>query len=198
MPTGRPEARVEPDCSQAGYFWAAAAVTASSSGARGHGRFTPGDIRILTFLLEEMGCARGIAGGMGVRAFQAERCPASGTMSTSANIPDAVPTVAVVAAFARGEPSFRNVAHLREKESDRISDRERRSESKWGSRRLRRGQPLDRRRHAAPGGHRLQRPRHRHEFCRRRPESAGVRILDDLCPEIVCAVSGKRSRAGYR
>jgi 3-phosphoshikimate 1-carboxyvinyltransferase len=38
-----------------------------------------------------------------------------------ADIPDVVPTLAVVAAFARGRTVIRNVAHLKEKESDRLA-----------------------------------------------------------------------------
>ena len=37
-----------------------------------------------------------------------------------ADMPDMVPTLAVVAAFARGTTVIRNVAHLRAKESDRL------------------------------------------------------------------------------
>jgi 3-phosphoshikimate 1-carboxyvinyltransferase len=37
------------------------------------------------------------------------------------DIPDVVPTLAVVAAFARGRTVIRNVAHLKEKESDRLA-----------------------------------------------------------------------------
>jgi 3-phosphoshikimate 1-carboxyvinyltransferase len=36
-------------------------------------------------------------------------------------MPDMVPTLAVVAAFARGTTRIRNVAHLRVKESDRLA-----------------------------------------------------------------------------
>jgi 3-phosphoshikimate 1-carboxyvinyltransferase len=38
-----------------------------------------------------------------------------------ADIPDVVPTLALVAAYARGRTVIRNVAHLREKESDRLA-----------------------------------------------------------------------------
>jgi 3-phosphoshikimate 1-carboxyvinyltransferase len=38
-----------------------------------------------------------------------------------ADIPDVVPTLAVAAAYARGRTVIRNVAHLREKESDRLA-----------------------------------------------------------------------------
>jgi len=37
-----------------------------------------------------------------------------------ADMPDMVPTLAVVAAFARGTTRIRNVAHLKAKESDRL------------------------------------------------------------------------------
>ncbi|OQX60544.1 MAG: hypothetical protein B5M56_10800 [Desulfococcus sp. 4484_241] len=36
-------------------------------------------------------------------------------------MPDLVPTLGVVAAFAKGRTVIRNVAHLKEKESDRLS-----------------------------------------------------------------------------
>ena len=109
--------RVEPDCSQAGYFWAAAAVTASTVKVRGTRRGSrQGDIRILD-ILEQMGCRV---------ASQADGVAVSGGALSAVDvdmgdIPDVVPTVAVVAAFARGRTVIRNVAHLREKESDRLS-----------------------------------------------------------------------------
>jgi 3-phosphoshikimate 1-carboxyvinyltransferase len=37
------------------------------------------------------------------------------------DMPDVVPTLAVVAAYTRGRTIIRNVAHLREKESDRLA-----------------------------------------------------------------------------
>jgi 3-phosphoshikimate 1-carboxyvinyltransferase len=108
--------RVEPDCSQAGYFWAAAAVTASTVGVRGtRPGSRQGDIRILD-ILQRMGCrveaqADGVAvTGGPLRAVEVDM----------ADIPDVVPTVAVVAAFAKGRTVIRNVAHLRGKESDRL------------------------------------------------------------------------------
>ena len=109
--------RVEPDCSQAGYFWAAAAVTASTVNVRGTRRGSrQGDIRILD-ILEQMGCRV---------ASQPEGVAVSGGALSAVDvdmgdIPDMVPTVAVVAAFARGRTVIRNVAHLREKESDRLA-----------------------------------------------------------------------------
>jgi 3-phosphoshikimate 1-carboxyvinyltransferase len=109
--------RVEPDCSQAGYFWAAAAVTGSTVLVRGTRRDSrQGDVRVLE-ILERMGCrvasrADGVAvSGGALAAVDVDM----------GDIPDVVPTVAVVAAFARGRTLIRNVAHLREKESDRLA-----------------------------------------------------------------------------
>lgn len=108
--------RVEPDCSQAGYFWAAAAVTASTICVRGTRlNSCQGDIRILD-ILKRMGC-RVAAEADGVAVSGG---PLSAVEVDMADIPDVVPTVAVVAAFAKGRSLIRNVAHLREKESDRL------------------------------------------------------------------------------
>jgi 3-phosphoshikimate 1-carboxyvinyltransferase len=108
---------VEPDCSQAGYFWAAAAITGSTivvNGTRLDSR--QGDIRLVE-ILERMGC-RASAGASGVAVTGGELAAAEIDMG---DIPDVVPTLAVVAAFARGRTILRNVAHLKEKESDRLA-----------------------------------------------------------------------------
>jgi len=108
---------VEPDCSQAGYFWAAAAITGSTivvNGTRLDSR--QGDIRLVE-ILERMGC-RASAGASGVAVTGGELTAAEIDMG---DIPDVVPTLAVVAAFARGRTILRNVAHLKEKESDRLA-----------------------------------------------------------------------------
>jgi 3-phosphoshikimate 1-carboxyvinyltransferase len=47
--------------------------------------------------------------------------PLKGVDEDCSDIPDIVPTLAVVALFARGRTRIRNVAHLRYKESDRIA-----------------------------------------------------------------------------
>ncbi len=109
--------RVEPDCSQAGYFWAAAAVTGSTIAVKGTRRAShQGDIRILD-ILEMMGC-RVEAGPDGVAVTGG---PLACVDVDMGDIPDVVPTVAVAAAFAKGRTLIRNVAHLREKESDRLA-----------------------------------------------------------------------------
>jgi 3-phosphoshikimate 1-carboxyvinyltransferase len=109
--------RVEPDGSQAGYFWAAAAVTGGRVKVRGISRDSrQGDLRLVG-ILEEMGCrVFADADGLGVSGG-----PLRGVDADMGDIPDAVPTLAVVAAHARGRTTIRNVAHLRAKESDRLA-----------------------------------------------------------------------------
>ncbi|MBW2370353.1 MAG: 3-phosphoshikimate 1-carboxyvinyltransferase [Deltaproteobacteria bacterium] len=108
--------RVEPDASQAGYFWAAAAVTGAvitASGLSSDSR--QGDVRF-AHVLGRMGCRVSetpdgiqVAGGA-----------LSGIDVDMADMPDMVPTLAVVAAFANGTTRIRNVGHLKAKESDRL------------------------------------------------------------------------------
>ncbi len=108
---------VEPDCSQAGYFWAAAAITGSKIKVKGITKASrQGDVRF-TEVLEAMGCKifhdkDGIAVSGG---------PISAVEVDMADMPDIVPTLAVVAAFAKGTTIIRNVAHLKAKESDRLT-----------------------------------------------------------------------------
>jgi 3-phosphoshikimate 1-carboxyvinyltransferase len=108
---------VEPDGSNAGYFWAAAAISGSrvkvlniTTASR------QGDIG-LAEIFGRMGCTvdhspDGIAvtGGK-LRAVEVDM----------GHMPDVVPTLAVVAAFARGTTKIRNVSHLRAKECDRLA-----------------------------------------------------------------------------
>jgi len=108
---------VEGDCSSASYFWAAAALTGGevytypvSQQSR------QGDIRLLE-VLEEMGC--GVSWeNEGVRVSGPDHLqPVDLDMNA---MPDMVPTLAVMAAFAQGRSQIRNVPHLRVKESDRL------------------------------------------------------------------------------
>jgi 3-phosphoshikimate 1-carboxyvinyltransferase len=107
---------VEPDCSQAGYFWAAAAITGSKIKVRGTTPKTrQGDVRF-TQLLEYMGCKISYeTDGISVTGG-----PLSAVTADMADMPDMVPTLAVVAAFAEGTTKIENVAHLKAKESDRL------------------------------------------------------------------------------
>lgn len=108
---------VEPDCSQAGYFWAAAAVTGSTIKVKAISADSrQGDIRFLE-LLDAMGCKiEEQSDGIEVRGESLTAVEAD-----MADMPDLVPTLAVVAAFASGTTILKNVAHLKEKESNRLA-----------------------------------------------------------------------------
>jgi 3-phosphoshikimate 1-carboxyvinyltransferase len=121
VPGGQPyrsgHYHVEPDCSQAGYFWAAAAITGSTVAVEGTTlQSRQGDIR-LTDILSRMGCTV-TEQENGVAVTGGELSAVDVDM---ADIPDVVPTLAVVAAFARGRTVIRKVAHLKEKESNRLA-----------------------------------------------------------------------------
>ncbi len=110
--------RIEGDASNASYFWAAAAVTG--------GRVTVTNVPVpslqgdamLVPLLGRMGCEvaktdegitlQGVARLEGIRVDMGD-------------MPDVVPTLAVVAAFAHGTTVIENIAHLRIKECDRLA-----------------------------------------------------------------------------
>ena len=111
------EYAVEGDASSASYFWAAAAVTG--------GRVTVANVpspslqgdAVLVEILARMGCG-------------VERSPKGITVTGSGELrgvevdmgdcPDVVPTLAVVASFAKGRTVIKNIAHLRIKECDRL------------------------------------------------------------------------------
>jgi len=108
---------VEPDCSGASYFWAAAAVNGGSVTVRNIPANTrQGDVGIVD-LLARMGC-RVTSGAEGVTVTGGEL---NAIQCDMGDMPDMVPTLAVVAAFARGTTEIRNVAHLKAKETDRLA-----------------------------------------------------------------------------
>lgn len=108
---------IEPDASQAGYFWAAAAITGAAIKVKGITREScQGDVRF-TALLEAMGC-KILQEKDGIKVCGNTL---SAIETDMADIPDMVPTMAVVAAFAKGTTVIKNVAHLRAKESDRLA-----------------------------------------------------------------------------
>jgi 3-phosphoshikimate 1-carboxyvinyltransferase len=109
--------QVEPDCSQAGYFWAAAAITESEIKVCGiKSDSVQGDLGFVR-VLEKMGCSLGFADD-GITVTGA---PLQALEVDMGDMPDLVPTLAVVAAFAKGTTVMTNVAHLRAKESDRLA-----------------------------------------------------------------------------
>lgn len=69
-------------------------------------------------LLGRMGCTVE-QNGTGMTLIGAERL--EGIRVDMGNMPDVVPTLAVVAAFAHGTTVIENIAHLRIKECDRLS-----------------------------------------------------------------------------
>ena len=108
---------VEPDCSQASYFWAAAAITGASIKINGiHQNSIQGDVRLVE-VFRAMGCdVYSQADGIMVTGG-----PLHAVQVDMSDMPDMVPTLAVVAAYAKGTTVIENVAHLKAKESDRIA-----------------------------------------------------------------------------
>jgi 3-phosphoshikimate 1-carboxyvinyltransferase len=113
------EYRVEGDASGASYFWAAAAVTGGRVTVEGvpHGSLQ-GDAAFVD-ILKKMGC-RIEQGPLGMTV----QGPPDGNLAPvdvdMKRWPDIVPTLAVVAAFAKGVSRITNVSHLRIKETDRL------------------------------------------------------------------------------
>jgi 3-phosphoshikimate 1-carboxyvinyltransferase len=121
IPRGRYQPRdyrIEGDASNASYFWAAAAVT----GGRVWVENVPvpslqGDAMLVP-LLARMGCEVEQC-GHGIAVSGPHRLePISVDMG---DMPDVVPTLAVVAAFAEGATEISNIEHLRIKECDRLN-----------------------------------------------------------------------------
>lgn len=112
------EYRIEGDASNASYFWAAAAVTG--------GRVTVTNVPVpslqgdalLVPLLGRMGCEV-TRTGEGITLQGPGKL--EGITVNMGDMPDVVPTLAVVAAFAEGTTVIENIAHLRIKECDRLS-----------------------------------------------------------------------------
>jgi 3-phosphoshikimate 1-carboxyvinyltransferase len=109
---------VEADGSQAGYFWAAAAICKKTVKVKGviKGSYQ-GDVNF-SKVLASMGCAIKnepdgitVSGNDRLRAVELDM----------GDMPDMVPTLAVVAAFAEGITVIKNVSHLKSKESDRLT-----------------------------------------------------------------------------
>ena len=115
--TGRSYA-VEGDASSASYFFAAAAIC--NGWVRVENLSLPslqGDTKFVE-LLERMGCRIDRSGvGLGVQGTP----DLQAIDADMADMPDVALTLAVVAAFAYGQSSIRNIGHLRVKESDRVS-----------------------------------------------------------------------------
>ncbi len=107
---------VEPDLSNAGYFWAIGAITGKMITVKNISKNSlQGDLKQIK-ILEAMGCTikmeENEIGVCGSELF--------GVEVDMSDTPDAVPAIAVVASFAKGMTRINNIKHLREKECDRI------------------------------------------------------------------------------
>jgi 3-phosphoshikimate 1-carboxyvinyltransferase len=109
---------IEPDASAASYFFALAALTGGSVRVEGLSRRSmQGDVAFCT-ALEQMGCRV----DWDDDAITVSGRAAHGVDIDMNAISDTVPSLAVVALFADGPTAIRNVAHIRDKETDRIGD----------------------------------------------------------------------------
>ncbi|MCH8879481.1 MAG: 3-phosphoshikimate 1-carboxyvinyltransferase [Planctomycetes bacterium] len=112
---------IEPDASSAGYFLAAAAICGGRVRIEGLGRTScQGDLR-LTEVLEQMGCTCRVEDGFVELERRPDQALRGGLEFDLGDMPDAAPTVAVLALFADGPVRIRNVAQLQQKESARLS-----------------------------------------------------------------------------
>jgi 3-phosphoshikimate 1-carboxyvinyltransferase len=109
---------VEPDASAATYFFAAAAVTGGRVRVEGLSAASlQADVRFVE-VLERMGCS--VERGPRWIAVRGPRYLHGIDVDLNA-LPDSALTLAVVALFARGRTSIRNVPNLRFKETDRMA-----------------------------------------------------------------------------
>lgn len=108
---------VEPDASGMSYFLAAAAITGGRVTIPGIGAGShQGDVHLVE-ALERMGCRTAVEDASITLSGGALR----GIDIDMEAMPDVVPSLAVVAAFAEGTTRISNIASLRVKECDRIA-----------------------------------------------------------------------------
>ncbi|SFI17684.1 3-phosphoshikimate 1-carboxyvinyltransferase [Planctomicrobium piriforme] len=108
---------IEPDASAASYFFAAAAVTGGEVTVLGlHRNALQGDVKFVDALVR-MGCEA----DWGDDSITLRGKPLHGIDIDMNEISDTAQTLACVAPFASGPTRIRNVAHMRLKETDRVS-----------------------------------------------------------------------------
>ncbi len=112
--------RIEPDASNASYFFAAAAVTGGTVRVEGLGRgSTQGDLRFVDVLAAMGATVREADDAVEVQG------PAGGALRgvdlDLGGISDTAQTLAAIAPFAAGPTTIRGVAHSRLKETDRVA-----------------------------------------------------------------------------
>jgi 3-phosphoshikimate 1-carboxyvinyltransferase len=116
-PCGIPIYTIEPDATAATYWWAAAAITGGTVTVTGIGTDSlQGDVAFVD-VLQQMGC-RVEKGSSQVTVHGGELHGVEVDMNA---ISDTVMTLAAVACFADSPTRISNVAHIRYKETDRIS-----------------------------------------------------------------------------
>lgn len=108
---------IEPDASAASYFFAAAALTGGEVTVEGISLSAlQGDVGFV-HILEQMGCTvKESAAGITVRGGELH-----GVDVDMNSVSDTAQTLACVAVFAEGPTRIRNIAHVRHKETDRIT-----------------------------------------------------------------------------
>jgi 3-phosphoshikimate 1-carboxyvinyltransferase len=108
---------IEPDASAASYFFALAAITNGKVTVDGLNEYAlQGDVRFVD-ALQQMGCVV----HWGQNSVTVEGRPLRGIDIDMNAISDTAQTLAAVAPFANGPTTIRNIAHVRHKETDRIS-----------------------------------------------------------------------------
>lgn len=112
------EYHVEGDASSASYFYLAAALLKKTIRIEGISRLSKqGDIRLLN-IFDELGCV--VKSGENWIDITGRTLKKGDFVFDLNDMPDMVPTLAVLAAFREGETTITNVAHLRIKESNRL------------------------------------------------------------------------------
>ena len=116
------EYHVEGDASTASYFYGIAAVSGGSIRVEGVGKESPQGDAQCADVLASMGCrVKKDREAVTVTGPRPPHGLLKGVDCNCSEIPDVVPTLAVVALFANGRTRLRGAAHLRHKESDRIT-----------------------------------------------------------------------------
>ncbi len=109
--------RMEGDWSGAAFWLAAGALSETGVACGGMNLDSAQGDRAIAEILEAFGARVTRDGGW----ISAGSGVLQGITLDAANVPDLVPVVAVVAAFARGDTRIRRIARLRLKESDRVA-----------------------------------------------------------------------------
>ena len=110
---------IEGDCSSASYFFLAAALCTGRVRVRYiNPRTLQGDIGLLP-IMETLGCSV-TKGDDWIEVVGGPLTPGAYTFDLG-NMPDMVPTLAVLGAARTGRTTIKNVPHLRNKESDRLA-----------------------------------------------------------------------------